>query len=290
MCQSQIVGICSICIVMSCFCSDLIMMKRSQNNYRMNDNYINSFSSPKLLYTKYIYFWQVETKISLIYIILVVKHKRWKDIIDLLGNIIQKDNVFKFFFWLSFSFYFVYSPRFLFWCTAFFNFGADDANACLSVLLMLQKINKTCFSFDNELTAHAYFLQAARRGVESSSLGDDMGRGPTLGCSRHPHLSSRPPPPHSCLVRAGWQILEQQVSKCRPPLPFESIRKWLAVTRISQTILLVIHLVHEWNIVIFPEFNELKLVFHKAQPSGIQDFNEFPPPIFWQKHFWQIGK
>ena len=145
--------------------------------------------------------------------------------------------MFSSFFWLSFSFYFVYSPRFLFWCTAFFNFGADDANACLSVLLMLQKINKTCFSFDNELTAHAYFLQAARRGVESSSLGDDMGRGPTLGCSRHPHLSSRPPPPHSCLVRAGWQILEQQVSKCRPPLPFESIRKWLAVTRISQTIL-----------------------------------------------------
>ena len=39
-------------------------------------------------------------------------------------------------------------------------------------------------------------------------------------------------------------------------------------------ILLVIHLVHEWNIVIFPEFNELKLVFHEAQPSGIQDFNE----------------
>ena len=39
-------------------------------------------------------------------------------------------------------------------------------------------------------------------------------------------------------------------------------------------VLLVIHLVHEWNIVIFPEFNELKLVFHEAQPSGIQDFNE----------------
>ena len=39
-------------------------------------------------------------------------------------------------------------------------------------------------------------------------------------------------------------------------------------------ILLVIHLVHEWNIVIFPEFNELKLVFHEAQPSGIQDFDE----------------
>ena len=31
----------------------------------------------------------------------------------------------------------------------------------------------------------------------------------------------------------------------------------------------VIHLVHEWNIVIFPEFNELKIVFHEAQPSGI---------------------
>ena len=36
----------------------------------------------------------------------------------------------------------------------------------------------------------------------------------------------------------------------------------------------VIHLVYERNIVIFPEFNELKLVFHEAQPSGIQDFNE----------------
>ena len=42
----------------------------------------------------------------------------------------------------------------------------------------------------------------------------------------------------------------------------------------KKKILLVIYLVHEWNIVIFPEFNELKLVFHEAQPSGIQDFNE----------------
>ena len=32
----------------------------------------------------------------------------------------------------------------------------------------------------------------------------------------------------------------------------------------------VLHLVYEWNIVIYSEFNELKLVFHEAQPSGIK--------------------
>ena len=49
----------------------------------------------------------------------------------------------------------------------------------------------------------------------------------------------------------------------------------------KQNIVLVIHLVHEWNLVIFPEFNELKLVFHEAQPSGIHDFNVQQ----WQKEF-----
>ena len=39
-------------------------------------------------------------------------------------------------------------------------------------------------------------------------------------------------------------------------------------------IVLVLHFVYERNIVIYSEFNELKLVFHEAQPSGIQDFNE----------------
>ena len=34
------------------------------------------------------------------------------------------------------------------------------------------------------------------------------------------------------------------------------------------------HLVNEWNIVIFLEFNELKRVFHEEQPIGIQDFND----------------
>ena len=48
----------------------------------------------------------------------------------------------------------------------------------------------------------------------------------------------------------------------------------LTIKCMQEEILLVIHLVHEWNIVIFPEFNELKLVFHEAQPSEIQDFNE----------------
>ena len=51
-------------------------------------------------------------------------------------------------------------------------------------------------------------------------------------------------------------------------------------------ILLVIHLVHEWNIVIFPEFNELKLVFHEAQPSGIQDFNELNEGNMTIFHEW----
>ena len=44
--------------------------------------------------------------------------------------------------------------------------------------------------------------------------------------------------------------------------------------RVLTLILLVIHLVHEWNIVIFHEFNKLKPVFHEAQLIGIQDFNE----------------
>ena len=51
-------------------------------------------------------------------------------------------------------------------------------------------------------------------------------------------------------------------------------------------IILVIHLVHEWNIVIFPEFNELKLVFHEAQPSGIQDFNELNEGNMTIFHEW----
>ena len=51
-------------------------------------------------------------------------------------------------------------------------------------------------------------------------------------------------------------------------------------------ILLVIYLVHEWNIVIFPEFNELKLVFHEAQPSGIQDFNELNEGNMTIFHEW----
>ena len=52
------------------------------------------------------------------------------------------------------------------------------------------------------------------------------------------------------------------------------------------TTILVIHLVHEWNIVIFPEFNELKLVFHEAQPSGIQDFNELNSGNMTIFHEW----
>ena len=52
-----------------------------------------------------------------------------------------------------------------------------------------------------------------------------------------------------------------------------------------EKILLVIHLVHEWNIVIFHEFKELKLVFHEAQLSGIQDFNELNEGNMTLYHF-----
>ena len=58
----------------------------------------------------------------------------------------------------------------------------------------------------------------------------------------------------------------------------------------GKEILLVIHLVHEWNIVIFPEFNELKLVFHEAQPSGIQDFNELNEGNMTIFHEWITNK
>jgi len=36
----------------------------------------------------------------------------------------------------------------------------------------------------------------------------------------------------------------------------------------------------------FPEFNELKLVFHEAQPSGIQDFNELNEGNMTIFHEW----
>ena len=51
-------------------------------------------------------------------------------------------------------------------------------------------------------------------------------------------------------------------------------------------VILVIHLVHEWNIVIFPEFNEFKLVFHEAQLRGIQDFHELNEGNMTIFHEW----
>ena len=63
-----------------------------------------------------------------------------------------------------------------------------------------------------------------------------------------------------------------------------SAGSWLLT--VSKYIILVIHLVHEWNIVIFPEFNELNLVFHEAQPSGIQDFNELNEGNMTIFHEW----
>ena len=54
-------------------------------------------------------------------------------------------------------------------------------------------------------------------------------------------------------------------------------------------ILLVIPLVHEWNIVVLPEFNELKLVFHEAPAEWNTSFNELNEGNKAIFHEWTKG-
>ena len=80
------------------------------------------------------------------------------------------------------------------------------------------------------------------------------------------------------------KVEKEECNLIRSPHPTHLLTQQLSQHTV--TILLVIHLVHEWNIVIFPEFNELKLVCHEAQLSGIQDFIELNEGNMTIFHEW----
>ena len=69
----------------------------------------------------------------------------------------------------------------------------------------------------------------------------------------------------------------------------KSHRKSEKGTRAEAIILLVIPLVHEWNIVVLPEFNELKLVFHEAPAEWNTSFNELNEGNKAIFHEWTKG-
>lgn len=94
---------------------------------------------------------------------------------------------------------------------------------------------------------------------------------------------------HASLSRVRRQLSELIIVSLIISQQFDLfiIFPWESKSR--HLVLLVIPLVHEWNIAILPEFNKLKLVFHEAPAEWNTSFNELNEGNKAIFHEWTKG-